>query len=71
MAEAAAGTAGQVRDLSLSSQVEIAPGTRMPRLGLGTYGSKDGPEVENEIAYGLALGYRGIDTAAIYGNSAA
>ncbi len=62
------GAAGPPGDLSLSSRVEIVPGILMPRLGLGTYGSKDGPEVEAEIAYGLKIGYRGIDTAAVYGN---
>jgi diketogulonate reductase-like aldo/keto reductase len=66
--EAMVGTAGPPGYLSLSSRTEIATGILMPRLGLGTYGSKDGPEVEAEIAYGLKIGYRGIDTAAVYGN---
>jgi diketogulonate reductase-like aldo/keto reductase len=48
--------------------VEIAPGVHMPRLGLGTYKSDAGADVENEVAWGLELGYRLIDTAALYGN---
>lgn len=55
---------------SLADRVEIAPDVLMPRLGLGTYKSAEGPEVEHEIAYGLETGYRGIDTASMYGNEA-
>ncbi|MDO8916166.1 MAG: aldo/keto reductase [Coriobacteriia bacterium] len=53
---------------SLDDRVEIAPGVRMARLGLGTYKSAEGPDVEGEVSYGLHLGYRHIDTAALYGN---
>ena len=53
---------------SLADTVEIAPGVRMNRLGLGTYRAEEGPDVEGEIRYGLSIGYRTIDTAALYGN---
>ena len=53
---------------SLADTVEIAPGVWMNRLGLGTYRAEEGPDVEGEIRYGLSLGYRTIDTAALYGN---
>lgn len=53
---------------SLDDRVEIAPGVRMARLGLGTYKSAEGPDVESEVSFGLQLGYRHIDTAALYGN---
>jgi diketogulonate reductase-like aldo/keto reductase len=53
---------------SLADQVEIAPGVAINRLGLGTYRSDEGPDVEGEIRYGLSIGYRTIDTAALYGN---
>jgi len=53
---------------SLDDRVEIAPGVRMARLGLGTYKSAEGPDVEGEVSFGLELGYRHIDTAALYGN---
>jgi diketogulonate reductase-like aldo/keto reductase len=53
---------------SLTDAVEIAPGTRMPRLGLGTFRARSGDEVEHEVAWGLEIGYRGIDTASMYGN---
>lgn len=53
---------------SLRDTVEIAPGVFMPRLGLGTFRSGAGIEVEHEVAWALELGYRGIDTASMYGN---
>lgn len=53
---------------SLRDTVEIAPGVAMPRLGLGTFRSAPGAEVEHEVAWALELGYRGIDTASMYEN---
>lgn len=53
---------------SLADTVEIAPGVQMPRLGLGTYKAGEGPDVAGAIADALAMGYRLIDTASIYGN---
>ena len=53
---------------SLADTVEIAPGIAMPRLGIGTYKADAGADVEREVAYGLSLGYRLIDTAALYNN---
>jgi diketogulonate reductase-like aldo/keto reductase len=53
---------------SLADRVEIAPGVWMPWMGLGTYLARPGRDVEGEIAYGLKIGYRGIDTAAVYHN---
>jgi methylglyoxal/glyoxal reductase len=63
-----AGAAGGVVLGSLADTVEIAPGVHMPRLGLGTYKADEGPDVEGEIRYGLSIGYRLIDTAALYAN---
>ena len=40
----------------------------MPVLGLGTWKSKEGSEVENSVIWALEAGYRHIDTAKIYGN---
>ncbi|HEY3317098.1 MAG TPA: aldo/keto reductase [Coriobacteriia bacterium] len=53
---------------SLADRVEIAEGVLMPRLGVGTYKAKAGYEVEQEVGWALEVGYRGIDTAALYGN---
>jgi diketogulonate reductase-like aldo/keto reductase len=59
-----------VRLESLADTVEIAPGIAMKRLGLGTYRAEAGADVEGEVRAGLALGYRLIDTAALYANEA-
>ncbi len=53
---------------SLGDTVEIAPGVAMNRLGLGTYKANEGPDVEGEVESGLSVGYRLVDTAALYGN---
>lgn len=53
---------------SLADVVEIAPGVSINRLGVGTYRAEEGPDVEGEIRAALSLGYRTIDTAALYGN---
>jgi diketogulonate reductase-like aldo/keto reductase len=55
---------------SIDDRVEVGPGVRMARLGLGTYKTAEGPEVEDAVSYGLELGYRHVDTAALYGNEA-
>jgi diketogulonate reductase-like aldo/keto reductase len=54
--------------VSLADTTEIAPGVSMNRLGLGTYRADSGPDVEGEVAAGLQLGYRLVDTAALYAN---
>jgi len=53
---------------SLADTVEIAPGVHMPRLGLGTYKADEGPDVAGALTDALAMGYRLVDTASIYGN---
>ncbi len=40
----------------------------MPQLGLGTWQSQDGSEVESAVSDALKTGYRHVDTAAVYGN---
>ncbi|WP_310832613.1 aldo/keto reductase [Paenibacillus pedocola] len=42
-------------------------GVHMPWFGLGTY-KAEGAEVAKAVATALELGYRSIDTAAVYGN---
>lgn len=53
--------------LSLGSKVEIAPGVHMPVIGLGTYRASD-QDVYGSVLTALEIGYRGIDTASLYGN---
>lgn len=54
--------------LTIASTIQIAPGVHMPRLGLGTYKTAPGREIEDAVAEALHLGYRSIDTASLYGN---
>lgn len=56
--------------LALSSTLTLSNNTKIPMLGLGTWKSKEGPEVEQSIRWALDIGYRHIDTAAAYGNEA-
>ena len=53
---------------SIQSTTTLHNGVKMPWLGLGVFKVKDGEEVVNSIRTALELGYRSIDTAAIYGN---
>ena len=48
--------------------VELNNGTKMPLLGLGTWQMPDGDIAYKAVRHALDIGYRLIDTAAIYGN---
>ncbi|CAN7346672.1 aldo/keto reductase [Paenibacillus sp. LjRoot56] len=48
--------------------VTLNNGVHMPWLGLGVYKSKEGQEVIGAVQTALQLGYRSIDTAAVYRN---
>ncbi|EOV9526161.1 aldo/keto reductase [Bacillus cytotoxicus] len=43
-------------------------GVKMPMLGLGVYKAKEGEEVKRAVKTALEIGYRSIDTAAVYEN---
>lgn len=43
-------------------------GVEMPWLGFGVYKINDGAEVADAVKYAFDVGYRSIDTAAVYGN---
>lgn len=51
----------------------LAGGARMPAIGLGTFGSDryGAEEVAQAVLGAVAVGYRHIDCAAVYGNEAA
>lgn len=55
-------------NLAFDSTVQLAHGCAIPRLGLGTYKSQPGAEVEHSVEFALRHGYRAIDTASLYGN---
>jgi methylglyoxal/glyoxal reductase len=57
-------------DLSLHTTIELNHGGPMPLFGLGTFRSPSGGATRDAVATALELGYRLIDTAALYGNEA-
>ncbi|CAH1190195.1 Glyoxal reductase [Paenibacillus auburnensis] len=53
--------------MHLTDSTVLNNGVHMPWFGLGTY-KAEGAEVAKAVATALELGYRSIDTAAVYGN---
>ena len=53
----------------ISAAVQLSNGVRMPQFGLGVYRT-GGEEIERAVQSALEVGYRLIDTAAMYGNEA-
>ncbi|MDR1546114.1 MAG: aldo/keto reductase [Deltaproteobacteria bacterium] len=62
MREGVGGPAG------LEDCLTLTGGVRLPRLGLGTWGLREGQEIRETAACALAAGYRAFDAAAAYGN---
>lgn len=54
--------------MNLQSTKTLANGIEMPRVGLGVYKMTDRDETLQAITTALELGYRAIDTAALYYN---
>ncbi|WP_156894549.1 aldo/keto reductase [Maribacter sp. 1_2014MBL_MicDiv] len=52
----------------LTGSFTLHNGVQMPYIGLGTYQSDNDQEVVNAVKSALEIGYRHIDTAAIYKN---
>lgn len=46
----------------------LSNGVKIPKIGFGTWQSKDGEEAYNSVKFALEAGYRHIDTALVYGN---
>ncbi len=55
-------------ELHLSSTLRLNNGVEIPRLGLGVFRAPRGEETRQAVSQALAMGYRHIDTARIYGN---
>jgi len=53
---------------SINGYATLHNGVKMPWLGLGVWKVKDGDEVINAVKTALEVGYRHIDTAAVYEN---
>jgi diketogulonate reductase-like aldo/keto reductase len=54
--------------MDLASTVRLNNGVEMPWLGFGTFKSEPGKVTEQAVAWALELGYRHVDTAALYAN---
>ncbi|MFS0688661.1 aldo/keto reductase [Sporosarcina sp. 179-K 8C2 HS] len=53
---------------TFDGKITLSNGVEMPQLGLGVYKMTDSDETIRAISYALEIGYRAIDTAAIYEN---
>lgn len=53
---------------SIQDKTVLNNGVEMPWMGLGVFKVEEGPELVNAVKSAIKLGYRSIDTAAIYGN---
>jgi methylglyoxal/glyoxal reductase len=51
-------------------RVRLNQGNSIPLLGLGVYQTRPGAETQQAVTWALELGYRHIDTAALYENEA-
>ncbi|WP_025026465.1 aldo/keto reductase [Caldalkalibacillus mannanilyticus] len=54
--------------IALQESTQLHNGVQMPWLGLGVWQVKEGNEIVSSVKHALQVGYRSIDTAAIYGN---
>jgi len=54
--------------MDINTTIKLNNGIDIPVLGLGTYLTKAGKETINAVRYALDIGYRHIDTAALYVN---
>jgi methylglyoxal/glyoxal reductase len=55
---------------TISRTVRLNNGVEIPRLGFGVFQTAPGEETQGAVRAALALGYRHVDTARIYGNEA-
>ncbi len=56
------------RPWTIASTLPLGGGVEIPILGLGVYQSRPGKETYDAVRAALALGYRHVDTARVYGN---
>src|SRR4051812_39356599 len=54
--------------LNIETRFPLNDGRGIPCLGLGVWKTPNGQQCESAVRAALEIGYRHIDTAAIYGN---
>lgn len=54
--------------MTIRDTIQLHNGVKMPRLGFGVFKVEEGSEVVESVKTALEIGYRSIDTAAIYRN---
>lgn len=54
--------------MDITTSTTLNNGIEMPLIGLGTFQSAEGDEVEQAVRWAIEAGYRSIDTASLYGN---
>lgn len=54
--------------MNINSRCRLNNGYEIPYFGLGVYKAAPGKETIEAVSYALEIGYRLIDTAAVYGN---
>lgn len=57
--------------ININTTVKLNNGIEMPIFGLGTYQARPGKETKDAVLWALEIGYRLIDTAAMYENEKA
>jgi diketogulonate reductase-like aldo/keto reductase len=57
-----------MQKMTIDTRVKLNNGIEIPILGFGTYQIGTGLEVQDVVGYALKVGYRHIDTAALYDN---
>jgi len=58
----------RTQEIRIDTKVKLNNDIEMPLLGLGTFQAGRGQETQDAVLYALEIGYRLIDTAAMYGN---
>ncbi len=54
--------------MNLQSRVKLNNGVEIPWVGLGVFQSEPGKTTQQAVEWALEIGYRHVDTAALYGN---
>jgi len=57
-----------MKDIKINTRIDLNNGIKMPLFGLGTYRSRPGKKTYESVSHALNIGYRLIDTAALYRN---